>query len=118
MLNEILKKYDVAFFKKSILGRNVLGVTSISLMLSQYISDCDNVVDTDILLEAIDGVIKEETDRIINSSNSLATIDINIDVAKFYDDPGFDNNTQFFSLPTSDFKEIVLAWRAFLLLNA
>jgi hypothetical protein len=117
MMNEILKKYSVEFFKSNILGRYVIGLTSVNLTLSQYISDWDTVIDAELVLQAIDQILNGEKNRITNISNSLVAIDMNICIAKFYDDLDFDESTTYFSLPILDFKEILVAWKEFLSSN-
>lgn len=91
---------------------------SISYSLDSIIANFRNVIDCDNLIETINRRSNiSQNGEIIYPTQSLQIIAISYTLTKIYHDmEAYDLNpniTPDYSLPTSDFKEIVKAWRNF-----
>ncbi|CAN5493602.1 hypothetical protein BH09BAC6_BH09BAC6_21870 [soil metagenome] len=93
-------------------------MTSVNHVFSQFMTaDCENIIVANETIEGIDLVLTGEEDNLAYSSDSLVTVDIDISVVKFYGDPYHDMTIPDFTIPTQDFRVIVVAWADFLRLN-
>lgn len=91
---------------------------SISYSLDSIIVNFRNVIDCDNLLEAINRRSDiSQQGEIIYPTQSLQIIKISYTTTKIYhDSSAYDSNpniTANYTLPTADFKEIIKAWRNF-----
>lgn len=113
-----LTDYKVTFGIKKIHNSNIKFMHSISYSLDSIIADFVSIIGCDHLLKVInlssDIFQKGET---VYTTQSLQIITISYNLTKLYHDmKAYDVNpniTPDYTLPTSDFKEIVKAWRNF-----
>jgi hypothetical protein len=116
----ILTDYNVTFGVKKVRNSNVKFIRSINPILDAIISDFRGVNHCDNLLGAINDVLNVgQQGGVIYPTLSLQVIRISFTTTKIYRDPSaFDLNINpsfaaDYTLPTADFKEIVKAWRNF-----
>ncbi|MCD1115267.1 hypothetical protein [Chryseobacterium turcicum] len=114
----IITDYKVTFGIKKIHDSNLKFMRSISYSLDSIIVNFRNAIDCDNLLEAINRRLGiSQQGEIIYPTQSLQIITISYTLTKIYHDmEAYDLNpniTPDYSLPTADFKEIVKAWRNF-----
>lgn len=115
----ILQDYQVKFSIKKIFNKDFKRIYTVNDVLSSYISDHNNIMQVNLLLNEINDVIDGIKTIGGWDTQSMYFSIILINETRIYQDIEAweeDNNiTPDFVLPTSDFKLIVEAWRDYLL---
>ena len=116
MTNTLIDKYKINFYN-SIYENPVTEIKKIDKIpstnnkfLITFLYSWSRPSDIDeLLLPDIETVLNEEEIELENGSETIQII-IYLDYVTFYPE-----HTDTFSIPTSDFKEIIIGWRDFLL---
>ncbi|MGG7551213.1 hypothetical protein ACQ7CX_11390 [Chryseobacterium arthrosphaerae] len=114
----IITEYKISFGVKKIDDRDFKFIRSINYSLDSVITDFRNILNCDNLLGAINSIMESPSPgEILYTTQGLqlikithSTTEIYRDSVKHDSDPGI---TADYTLPTEDFKEIVIVWRNF-----
>lgn len=114
----IITEYKISFGVKKIHDRDFKFMRSIHYSLDSVITDFRNIVNCDNLLGAINSIMESPSPgEILYTTQGLqlikithSTTEIYRDSAKYDSNPGIASD---YTLPTADFKEIVIVWRNF-----
>lgn len=114
----MLNNYQVRFSIKKFFNQDFKSMDTINDMLTMYITDYNNLPKVDQLIYSINGVLNGDYPLGGGQTQSLYLANITTAVTKIYQDMGeWEENNNIepdYILPTSDFKEIVEAWRDYL----
>lgn len=111
---DIIKKYNINFFKKNIHGHLYYGMTSVNRFLNQLITDDQHEQDVNETIDAITLLLNGEINSVEYSGESLTTIIADSSNARIYDVPNFTTSSEKFTLPTADFFEVIKLWKKYL----
>jgi len=116
-MNAVLHNYEVNFSTSKdfpLLNR----ITSVNDLLSQFIGDHYKVSEANRLLTGVKMVLNNELTNYESYTQSMQITVVNNSLAKIYGDrDAYEDNNNLaadFSLPASDFKVILEAWRDYL----
>ena len=114
MNENIINKYQLRFQNKifdfEVHGKEIRKIIQSNVpILDEFLSDWNANEITDYLLQDTEDVLMEQQKEISNGSETVMII-LHLDEVDFYP-----NNGDIVSIPTEDFKEIVLGWQNFLL---
>ena len=115
---DALKKYKVEFKIKKFFNKDFNIINTTNDLLSVYVSDHNSLLQADLLLKEVDAVLNGEKTLGGWDTQSLYFARIDNVETKIYEDLfEWENNknlTPNFILPTTDFREIVQAWKNFM----
>jgi len=118
MNQSILKKYQVTFFIKTIFNENFKSLNTIDTYLTSYLTDFNDLERVGLLLSDVNSVLDGTYNLGGGQTQSMYYSEVKNNHTKIYKDYEnweLDNNiTPDFTLPTSDFKIILEAWKSFL----
>lgn len=115
MNTAILNQYNISFQKINFRGQFIKTMYSPNLIFNEFVTDTTSASDVEDILQALKPVFDGTVADLSFSTNSLTTVHVTSALTKFYNDPDFDINTLvIYSLPTNDFKEIIISWKEYL----
>jgi hypothetical protein len=111
----ILNQYKIEFQKVKFMGNFIKTMNSPHLILNQFAIDTTSEYDLNDTIEALNSVLTGVVLNLTFSTDSFVTVDITNMQTKFYAHPEFNETTPvLFSIPTNDFKEIIMSWKEYL----
>lgn len=111
----MIGQYKIKFYRKNLHGRILFGMNSINSLLDQFVTQDQKLSNIDETLDAVNALLNGEINEINYTRDSGDTVIANNQTTTLYDDPNLSINSPKFSLPTSDFKLIIEAWKNFVL---
>jgi hypothetical protein len=116
MNTAILKQYKIEFQKVKFMGKFIKIMHSPHLILNQFAIDTTSEYDLNDTIDALNSVLTGTELNLTFSTDSLVSVYVTNTMTKFYSHPDFDENTPvIFTIPTNNFKEIILSWKEYII---